>query len=223
MAIVVGLSLWKLPQCHVAGSEFGIEDHIRLERINEARKTIAQIWAGFAVLAGLGFTWYRIEVAREGQITERFTRAIDQLGATDDQGNKRLEIRLGGIYALERIARDSEKDHWPIMEVLTAYVREHAAWKESSQPQQEQPSASEALPAGNATQQQEPLSHPTPDADIQAILTVIGRRTRWYGKGEDKRLDLHGTDLRRALLNDAHLEGVHLWSKPRQHVLYTSA
>src|SRR3954471_10607316 len=42
----------------------------------------------------------------QGQITERFTRAIDQLGATDDKGNKRLEIRLGGIYALERISRD---------------------------------------------------------------------------------------------------------------------
>ena len=37
-----------------------------------------------------------------------------------------MAIRLGGIYALERIAKDSEKDHGPIMEVLTAYVRENA-------------------------------------------------------------------------------------------------
>ncbi len=37
-----------------------------------------------------------------------------------------LEVRLGGIYALERIARDSPKDHWTIMEVLTAYVRENS-------------------------------------------------------------------------------------------------
>ena len=40
-----------------------------------------------------------------------------------------MAIRLGGIYALERIARDSEKDHGPIMEVLTAYVREKAPRK----------------------------------------------------------------------------------------------
>jgi hypothetical protein len=33
-------------------------------------------------------------------------------------------VRLGGIYALERIARDSESDHWAVMEVLTAFVRE---------------------------------------------------------------------------------------------------
>src|SRR5215218_3453534 len=61
-----------------------------------------------------------LQLTRQGQITERFTRAIDQLG------NASLDVRLGGIYALERIARESEEDYWPIMEVLTAYVRQHA-------------------------------------------------------------------------------------------------
>ncbi len=61
-----------------------------------------------------------VEVAERGQITERFTRAIDQLGSGT------LEVRLGGIYALERIARDSKDDHWTIMEALTAFVREKA-------------------------------------------------------------------------------------------------
>src|SRR5215208_1920659 len=49
--------------------------------------------------------------AEQGQITERFTRAIDQLGS------EKLEIRLGGIYALERIAKDSPRDHLQILEV----------------------------------------------------------------------------------------------------------
>jgi hypothetical protein len=195
------LSLWKLPAWQVAGAT--LTDKERLELIDKARGTIAQIWAGIVVLVGLGFTWYRIEVAREGQITERFTRAIDQLGATDESGNKRLELRLGGIYALERIARDSEKDHWPIMEVLTAYVRENAPWKENAQPQDSAAPSSE-----NATQQQEPQGQPAPD--IQAILTVLGRRTRWYGKGENHPLDLHGTDIRGATLTNAHLEGAYL-------------
>ena len=73
-----------------------------------------------------------LRLAREGQITERFTRAIDQLGATDEANNKKLEIRLGGIYALERIAGDSlamedspGRDYSTVMEVLTAYVREN--------------------------------------------------------------------------------------------------
>ena len=33
-----------------------------------------------------------------------------------------------GIYALERIAKESREDYWPVMEILTAYVREHAPW-----------------------------------------------------------------------------------------------
>src|SRR5215208_1156741 len=67
-----------------------------------------------------------LRLTEQGQITERFTRAIEQLGATDDKGEKKVEIRLGGIYALERISRESENDYWPIMQILAAYVREHA-------------------------------------------------------------------------------------------------
>jgi hypothetical protein len=67
-----------------------------------------------------------LDIASEGQITDRYTKAIEQLGAVDQAGKNKLEVRLGGIYALERIAKESEKDHWPIMEVLTAYVHKNA-------------------------------------------------------------------------------------------------
>src|SRR5215216_7373706 len=75
--------------------------------------TLAQILGGAALLSGLYFTWRTLQVNREGQITERYTRAIDQLGKTDDQGHRVFEIRVGGIYALGRIARESEEDYWP--------------------------------------------------------------------------------------------------------------
>lgn len=65
--------------------------------------------------------WRQVQVGREGQITERFTRAIEHLGK-----DKSLDERLGGIYALERIARDSPVDRRTITEVLTAYVRSHS-------------------------------------------------------------------------------------------------
>jgi hypothetical protein len=107
---------------------------------NDVRSTLLQGLAGLFLAGGLYFTaqtlrlnresaertsksaerTYRLE--REGQITERFTRAIDQLG------NEKLDVRLGGIYALERIAKSSIEDHGSIMEVLTAYAREHAPW-----------------------------------------------------------------------------------------------
>jgi hypothetical protein len=79
--------------------------------------TLAQILSGTALLSGLYFTWRTLQVNREGQITERYTRAIDQLGKVED-GRKLFEIRVGGIYALERIARDSPKrDYSTVMEV----------------------------------------------------------------------------------------------------------
>jgi hypothetical protein len=117
-----------------------------------------------------------LAIAQDGQITERFTRAIEHLGSD------KLEVRLGAIYALERIARDSERDHWPIMEILTAYVRENASWNEEEQPLQEGIVPSETQPT------QSNQSWPKPATDIQAILTVLGRRTRTYRKGEDQRI-----------------------------------
>ena len=60
--------------------------------------------------------------AEQGHITDRFTAAVEQLGSD------KMAVRLGAIYALERISKDSRRDHWTIMETLTAYVREHAPW-----------------------------------------------------------------------------------------------
>jgi hypothetical protein len=53
---------------------------------NQSRATLAQILGGVAIGIGLFYTWRRIAIAeedlkatKEGQITERFTRAIDHL------------------------------------------------------------------------------------------------------------------------------------------------
>ena len=143
---------------------------------------LAQILGGTALLSGLYFTWSTLQVNREGQITERFTRAIDQLGS------EKLEIRLGGIYSLERISRESEADHWSIMEVLTAYVRQHSSW---------QPGEPSKKPDGLP-------------ADIQAIITVLRRRTRSFDHGEPEPLDLQFTNVFRANLKGANLSGADL-------------
>jgi hypothetical protein len=48
---------------------------------------VAQILGGTALLSGLYFTWRTtLQVNREGQITERFTRAIDPLMGVDPRG-----------------------------------------------------------------------------------------------------------------------------------------
>ncbi len=49
-----------------------------------------------------------------------FNRAVDQLGS------EKLEVRLGAIYTLKRISHDPQYIDYrvPILETLTAYVRE---------------------------------------------------------------------------------------------------
>jgi hypothetical protein len=61
---------------------------------------------------------------RQIRITENFSKAIEQLGSD------KLEVRLGGIYLLERISKESSDDYWPIMESLTAFVRERSCRSE---------------------------------------------------------------------------------------------
>jgi uncharacterized protein YjbI with pentapeptide repeats len=131
----------------------------------------ATLLGGLVVAAGTART---IHVTREGQITERFSKAIAQLGSDVD------DVRLGAIYALERIARDSRRDHGAVLEVLTAYVRKRAHWPA------EWPSS--------ATPRE-------PENDVQAALAVLGRR--WVRKREH-RLDLRRTDLRRAKFGEGN-------------------
>ncbi len=108
--------LWKVPQWQVRHLN-DLAPKERFDRVNEARKTLATILGGAAFLVGGFFTWQSLKVAQEnlkvsqeGQITDRFAKAIEQLGAVDAKsGKKKLEVRLGGIYALERIANESKE------------------------------------------------------------------------------------------------------------------
>jgi uncharacterized protein YjbI with pentapeptide repeats len=185
--------------------------------------TLAQILGGAALLSGLYFTWRTLQVNREGQITDRYTRAVDQLGKTDDDGNRLFEIRVGGIYALERIARQSEEDHGPIMEVLTAYVRQHAPWppQKDQEGKNDEASARSLEEDSGLTNGDVLVKATAPDPDIQAIATVLGRRTRDFLHGEDRLdlyntnlsgVDLFGTPLRSANLWDTNLSGTGLMS-----------
>jgi hypothetical protein len=168
-------------------------------------KTAAQILGGAFFLVTIYVAWQNLVVSQEKHKTDLFTKAIEQLGS------EKLEVRLGGIYALERIARDSDKDHGPIMEVLTAYVRLHAPWPpEKPAEAKEQPAAFGKPAPGEKKPEPKPAPEVKPRADIQAILTVLGRRARTYGKGESLPLDLRQTDLRGADLWIAHLEKVNL-------------
>jgi uncharacterized protein YjbI with pentapeptide repeats len=126
------------------------------------------------------------------RITESFTKAVEQLGSD------KIEVRLGGIYALERISLESAPDYWTIMEMLTGFVRERAPWKDKPE----------------ALQEADYYRLPT---DIAAVLTVIKRREAKNLRNfqcerfKNWKLNLRHTDLRGAELSEACLEKADLW------------
>jgi hypothetical protein len=125
-----------------------------------------------------------VELTEQGQVTDRYTKAIEQLGSD------KLDVRIGGIYALERIAHDSPRDHPTAMEVLAAFVREHS---------REQWPKPEPHAESSGTQPRR-MTRP----DVQAAITVIGRRNSTHDSGA---LDLSNAYLRLAKLTYADLSG----------------
>ena len=205
---IVGVALLKIPRWQVSRVLARANAIDRFMAENEARRTLAQILLALGGGVALYVAWRRVKVAHEGQITERFTKAIEQLASVDSEGNPALEVRLGGIYALERIARDSERDHWTVMEVLTAYVRKNAPWKKAWESNCEVSAETGETPIRDRQPSGEPYE---PRTDIQAILTVLGRRALGETREGNRSLDLRVTDLRGTDLRDAHLENAYLW------------
>jgi Pentapeptide repeats (8 copies) len=134
-----------------------------------------------------------------------------------------MTVRLGAIYALERISKDSRRDYWTIMETLTAYVRENAPWpprQALANPFVELQGSSAGERAGESTPAEKPENEAEqagiqvrPATDIQAILTVLGRRDKKARKQDEaakRHLDLTAVDLRGAHLPGAHLRGANL-------------
>ena len=148
----------------------------------------------FLVAAAGGFValylnWRRIKHDAERLIGDRmrlenetYVKALELFGSEDES------IRIGAIYALERIALESmNRYHLPIMDVLCAYVR-----KQSSTDEKE---------SGTVKQ------------DIQEILTVIGRRSEEQRKieGEGPRIKLQYAYLPIAILVKLNLDSTFLY------------
>src|SRR5215470_5717696 len=132
-------------------------------------------------LASIRVSRSALDATREGQIADRYSRAIEQLGSST------IDVTIGGIYSLERIARRSPDDyHTTVMEVLAACIREHSGkqWPE--------------LPKAPGAESPERTTRP----DIQAAVTVIGRRDATH---DVRPIDLNGANLTRANLAHANL------------------
>ncbi|MCD7437292.1 pentapeptide repeat-containing protein [Streptomyces lincolnensis] len=165
------------------------------------RTALVALGAGIVAGMGLYYTHGNLEhtrrkdreqadLAREGHVTDRYVEAIKLLASES------LTEQLGGIYSLERIMRDSERDHATVVEVLAAFIRNHAGWVPPRR------KVVKHLPPSLRHIEHRPLEQ------VQGALTVLGRRPERPDK--EHRCDLSRTDLRGARLGGAALQGVNL-------------
>jgi hypothetical protein len=128
------------------------------------------------------------------------TIAIVVMKGSKHLASDKIVIRLGGIYALEGVMNTSEQYHRPVLETLCAFVRESTIGK--------------IVPKDK------------PTTDVQAALTVIGRRIKGPGAidlanvgipgaileshADLSGANLSGTDLSNANLSNADLTGARL-------------
>jgi len=209
--------LWLLPKLQVRSASAGAnEQKGPFELENEARRTMAQIIGGLAILltlystiSTLNLSRDQLALARQGQIADRLTKAYSLFADP--------KMRVFGIYSLQSAALDSPKDHWPVLELLTAYVRENAAWDPSRKGDAPKPGP-EIEAIMKVLQQRDVRNEKNQslefDNDQDTLLAIAG----WEKDPElDKKIDLREADLRRvdllaAYLKRAILSGTHLES-----------
>jgi hypothetical protein len=159
VAALLWLGWWRFPKRQVDRLRLSVRDpKARADIEDNLRKTIGQLIAGFAVLIGAGFAYLQFtqqqqtsqqqfiqqqQASRDLLISNQVAKGFEQLGSD------KVVVRLGGIYALEGVMNNSEQYHHPVLEALSAFVRDGTRTETGDGP---------------------------PAADIQAALTVIARR-----------------------------------------------
>jgi hypothetical protein len=165
--LVLGLLvIWIVPAWLTRHPSNGLTAADRLKATNDVRAPLVALLVAFGAGGTLVFTARTYKLNREGQVTDRYSKAVGQLG------DESPPVRIGGVYALERIGIDSSKNRKPILSVLGAFVRKRS---------------------------EEMRDHPDElNEDVKAALRVAGRLIE---STPDVQFDLRGVDLRNADLS----------------------
>jgi hypothetical protein len=141
--VAVGLAIWLIPRWQVdRWRRAGISDEEKLAELGvQARSNITQALGGLALIVTIAITAFQVNesrraadagqqsaarnfaLAQRGQVSERFSRAVEQLGATDENENPDPAVRTGALFSLMRIGIDSPDHTQPALLVVATYVR----------------------------------------------------------------------------------------------------
>jgi uncharacterized protein YjbI with pentapeptide repeats len=171
--------------------------------------TIAQLIGGVVIATGLYLTWRTVRATernvaltqdnirksftvamktlennQEGKYTDRFTNAVGQLG------NEHMGVRLGGLYALLRLAHDSITERSNVIRMFCTYIRSHSSVTVSE--------------GGNIDG-----SIDKAELDIQECFNLIDRNI-WDKYGQTYLLDVSESNLKGISAGDFNLSSINL-------------
>jgi hypothetical protein len=210
VAALLWLGWWRFPKRQVDGLRLSVRDpKARADIEDNLRKTIGQLIGGTMVLvgAGVGAVIAYLQLSQQQQASRDLLISTQVSKGFEQLGSDKPVVQLGGIYALEGVMKTSEQYHQPVLEALCAFVRDRTKTDTGDGP---------------------------PVTEIQAALTVIGRRKVIGREGPDlsnahipqarlRDADLRETDLSGADLSHADLDSVHLDGADLRHATVTQA
>ena len=151
-AAAYGVALWRAP---------GWMHATTAQDAYNARVLVISVGGAIVVGTGLLYTARNYRLSRRGQVTDRFTVALERLGSTE------LYVRIGGVHALEHVMRDSAEHHNDVIEVLTEFINDRA-------PRRVRQLGRQVWMHPVTGSVPDLPTRPTPD--IQAALTALGHR-----------------------------------------------
>jgi uncharacterized protein YjbI with pentapeptide repeats len=165
---------WRLPKRQLDRLRLTIRDaKARADVEDNFRKTMGQLLGGAAVLVGAAFAYLQFQQQQQASHDLLISNQVAK--GFEQLGSEKVVVRLGGIYALEGVMNTSDQYHKPVFEALCAFVRDGTKNETGDGP---------------------------PATDIQAALTVIGRRRAVIATAVP--------DLRKAHIPQAALDGSNL-------------
>ncbi|MET7485945.1 pentapeptide repeat-containing protein [Streptomyces sp. NPDC005538] len=162
----------------------------------QLRLAVIQSLVAVGAMVALLYTARTYRLTRRGQVTDRFTKALERLSS------EREYVRIGGILALGQILHDARDQSEDAQTVLQNYIVEHTD------------EAGEDWAEGD-----EPTERPAPE--VQTAVDALGAATRHaayrlrlanrylvrlnFAKLQLVSADLTGSDLRKSDLRKANL------------------
>jgi hypothetical protein len=141
--VVVGSAIWFLPRWQVERwRRAGISNEEKLAELGvQARSSIVQALGGVALIVTIAITAFQVNetrktadetqqaaakslrLAEQGQLAERFGRAVDQLGANiPGTSLPATDVRMGALFSLMRLGVDSRTYKQAPLVVVATYV-----------------------------------------------------------------------------------------------------